>query len=79
MCQARMLVIHIMCSISSFPNEPGEEVADEIGGLPLHRVVDTPKPGDVIYVDTDLYVWHGVDDFHGGKAIGSSCAGGEER
>jgi hypothetical protein len=57
----------IMCSISSFPNEPGEEVADEIGGLPLHRVVDTPKPGDVIYVDTDLYVWHGVDDFHGGK------------
>jgi hypothetical protein len=45
----------------------------------LHRVVDTPKPGDVIYVDTDLYVWHGVDDFHGGKAIGSSCAGGEER
>jgi len=54
----------------------------------LHRVdqrsggrkaVDTPKPGDVIYVDTDLYVWHGVDDFRGGKAIGSSCAGGEER
>ena len=29
---------------------------------------NVPKPGDVIYVDTDLYVWHGVDDFRGGKA-----------
>ncbi len=27
-----------------------------------------PKPGDVIYVDTELYLWHGVDDFRGGKA-----------
>jgi len=27
-----------------------------------------PKPGDVIYVDTDLYVRHGVDDFRGGRA-----------
>jgi hypothetical protein len=27
-----------------------------------------PKPGDVIYVDSELYVWHGVDDFRGGKA-----------
>jgi hypothetical protein len=28
-----------------------------------------PKPGDEIYVDAELYLWHGVDDFHGGKAI----------
>jgi hypothetical protein len=30
--------------------------------------MDIPKPGDIIYVDTDLYVWHGADDFRGGKA-----------
>ena len=27
-----------------------------------------PKVGDVIYVPTDLYLSHGVDDFRGGKA-----------
>jgi hypothetical protein len=27
-----------------------------------------PKPGDIVYVDTEGYVWHGMDDFHGGKA-----------
>lgn len=30
--------------------------------------MDIPKPGDIIYVETDLYVGHGVDDFRGGKA-----------
>jgi hypothetical protein len=35
----------------------------------VEKPVDIPKPGDVIYVDTDLYVWHGADDFRGGKAI----------
>ncbi|HEX3466588.1 MAG TPA: hypothetical protein VHT05_00650 [Candidatus Elarobacter sp.] len=30
--------------------------------------MNEPKPGDVIYVDTDLYVSHGADDFRGGKA-----------
>jgi hypothetical protein len=30
------------------------------------------KPGDVIYVDTELHVWHGVDDFRGGKATVST-------
>jgi signal peptidase II len=30
--------------------------------------VEVPKPGDVIYVDTELYLSHGVDDFRGGKA-----------
>jgi signal peptidase II len=30
--------------------------------------MDAPKPGDVIYVDTELYLSHGVDDFRGGKA-----------
>lgn len=30
--------------------------------------MDIPKPGDIIYVDTDLYLWHGADDFRGGKA-----------
>jgi hypothetical protein len=33
---------------------------------------NVPKPGDVIYVDTDLYVWHGADDFRGGKATVSA-------
>jgi hypothetical protein len=33
---------------------------------------DVPKPGDVIYVDSDLYVWHGADDFRGGKATVSA-------
>ena len=28
----------------------------------------TPKPGDIIYIETELYVWHGADDFRGGKA-----------
>ncbi len=27
-----------------------------------------PKVGEVIYVPTDLYLTHGADDFHGGKA-----------
>jgi hypothetical protein len=26
------------------------------------------RPGDIIYVDTDLYLSHGVDDFRGGLA-----------
>jgi hypothetical protein len=30
--------------------------------------VEAPEPGDVVYVDTDLYVSHGADDFRGGKA-----------
>ena len=29
---------------------------------------DLPKPGDVIYVDSDRYLSHGCDDFQGGKA-----------
>ena len=31
-------------------------------------MADVPKPGDVIYLDTELYLSHGVDDFRGGKA-----------
>jgi hypothetical protein len=31
-----------------------------------------PRVGDVVYVDTDLYVHHGRDDFRGGK--GTVCA-----
>ena len=34
--------------------------------------MDVPKPGDVVYVDTDLFVWHGADDFRGGKATVSA-------
>jgi len=30
--------------------------------------VEVPKPGDVIYVETELYLSHGVDDLRGGKA-----------
>jgi len=28
----------------------------------------TPKPGDVVYVDSARYLWHAADDFCGGKA-----------
>ena len=31
-------------------------------------MADVPKPGDVIYLDTELFLWHGVDDLRGGKA-----------
>lgn len=27
-----------------------------------------PKPGDIIYVRTSMYIDHGEDDFRGGKA-----------
>ncbi len=27
-----------------------------------------PQAGDIVYVDTELYLWHGVDDFRGGRA-----------
>jgi hypothetical protein len=36
-----------------------------------------PKPGDVIYVDSELHVWHGVDDFRGGKATVSAVRMGD--
>jgi hypothetical protein len=36
------------------------------------EVAAVPKPGDIIYVDTARYLWHGVDDFHGGKATVSA-------
>jgi hypothetical protein len=31
-------------------------------------LIDTPQPGDVVYLETELYVSHGADDFRGGKA-----------
>jgi hypothetical protein len=31
-----------------------------------------PKIGDIIYVDTELHISHGVDDVRGGKAKVSS-------
>ncbi|HXW51757.1 MAG TPA: hypothetical protein VEJ41_07170 [Candidatus Acidoferrales bacterium] len=34
-----------------------------------------PQPGDTIYVDTDLYIHHGADDFRGGKATVSKVTG----
>jgi len=34
--------------------------------------MDVPKPGDVVYVDTDLFLSHGADDFRGGKATVSA-------
>jgi hypothetical protein len=34
----------------------------------MERPMGIPKPGDIIYVETDLYVRHGADDFRGGKA-----------
>ena len=42
-------------------------------------MVDVPKPGDVVYVDTDLYVWHGADDFRGGKATVASVRPGTSK
>jgi hypothetical protein len=41
--------------------------------------MDVPKPGDVIYVDTELYVSHGVDDFRGGKATVTAVRMGVSR
>lgn len=38
-----------------------------------------PKPGDVIYVDTDLFLSHGVDDFRGGKATVVAVTGGRSQ
>jgi hypothetical protein len=38
-------------------------------------VYDIPRVGDVIYVDSDLHVWHGVDDFHGGRATVTAVRG----
>ncbi len=32
------------------------------------ETLHAPQPGDEIYVDTDLFVSHGVDDFRGGRA-----------
>lgn len=41
-----------------------------------------PKVGDTIYVPTALYLSHGRDDFHGGKAtvskVTSGISAGEE-
>jgi hypothetical protein len=34
----------------------------------LERLIGIPKAGDIIYVETDLHVWRGADDFRGGKA-----------
>jgi len=31
------------------------------------------RKGDVIYVDTELYLWHGRDDFRGGLAQVFEC------
>ncbi|HEX3466136.1 MAG TPA: signal peptidase II [Candidatus Elarobacter sp.] len=30
--------------------------------------MEVPKPGDVVYIETSLYISHGVDDVRGGKA-----------
>jgi hypothetical protein len=30
--------------------------------------MEVPKPGDVVYVETELHLSHGADDFRGGKA-----------
>ncbi|KND49505.1 MAG: hypothetical protein AB203_00290 [Parcubacteria bacterium C7867-008] len=35
----------------------------------MEKVGSAPKPGDTIYLDTELYVSHGVDDVIGGKAV----------
>jgi hypothetical protein len=34
----------------------------------MDKQVSAPKPGDVIYVDSRLFLSHGKDDLHGGKA-----------
>lgn len=42
----------------------------------------TPEVGETIYVPTALYLNHGVDDFHGGKArvieVKEGISGGEK-
>ena len=34
----------------------------------MEKSIEPPKVGDVIYVDTELFIGHGKDDFCGGKA-----------
>ena len=41
--------------------------------------MDVPEPGDVIYVDTDLYLSHGADDFRGGKATVTAVRPGRSK
>ncbi|HEY0614087.1 MAG TPA: hypothetical protein VGC96_05580 [Candidatus Elarobacter sp.] len=38
-----------------------------------------PQPGDVIYVESELYLSHGVDDFRGGKATVTRVRPGTSR
>jgi hypothetical protein len=44
--------------------------SDENANLP------PPKPGDVIYLPTSLYLSHGRDDFQGGRCIVSGVKDG---
>lgn len=37
-------------------------------------MTDFPEPGDVIYVETELHLSHGLDDFRGGKATVSDVS-----
>jgi hypothetical protein len=41
--------------------------------------VDVPRPGDVIYVDTELHLSHGMDDVRGGKATVTRVTSGISR
>jgi hypothetical protein len=34
--------------------------------------VEVPKVGDIVYIETELYVWHGADDFRSSKATVSA-------
>jgi signal peptidase II len=40
---------------------------------------DVPKPGDEIYVDTELHLSHGADDLRGGKATVTRVESGVSR
>jgi hypothetical protein len=42
-------------------------------------VTSVPNPGDVVYVDTDLHLSHGADDFRGGKATVVAVTSGRSK
>lgn len=44
------------------------EAKQKDNALPVYRGRDLPKPGDIIYVRTSIYIDRGEDDVVGGKA-----------
>jgi hypothetical protein len=43
----------------------------------MEKPIETPEVGDVIYVDTELFMGHGKDDFCGGRATVTAIHAGK--